>query len=64
MEMINFEKKEIIPLTNKEIKSYEKQKVCYVCEKSFVIMTKTRKMSEITVTIPENLEDLLIIFAI
>ena len=23
----------MIPLTNKEIKSYEKQKVCYICEK-------------------------------
>ena len=23
------------PLTNKEIKSYEKQKVCYICEKKF-----------------------------
>ena len=35
MEMINFKKKEMIPLTNKEIKSYEKQKVCYICEKKF-----------------------------
>ena len=34
-EIINREKKEIIPLTNKEIKSYEKQKVCYICEKKF-----------------------------
>ena len=34
-EMINFKKKEMIPLTNKEIKSYEKQKVCYICEKKF-----------------------------
>ena len=25
----------MIPLTNKEIKSYEKQKVCYICEKKF-----------------------------
>ena len=32
-EMINFKKKEMIPFTNKEIKSYEKQKVCYICEK-------------------------------
>ena len=32
-EIINFKKKEMIPLTNKEIKSYEKQKVCYICEK-------------------------------
>ena len=25
----------MIPLTNKEIKFYEKQKVCYICEKKF-----------------------------
>ena len=31
MEMINFKQKEMIPLTNKEMKSYEKQKVCYIC---------------------------------
>ena len=34
-EIINFEEKEMIPLTNKEIKSYEKQKVCHICEKEF-----------------------------
>ena len=34
-EMINFKKKEMIPLTNKEIKSYEKQKVCYICKLKF-----------------------------
>ena len=33
MEIINFKKKEMIPLTNKEIKSYEKQKVCHICKK-------------------------------
>ena len=33
--MINFKKKEMIPLTNKEIKSYEKQKVCHIWEKKF-----------------------------
>ena len=25
----------MIPLTNKEIKSYEKQKICYIHEKKF-----------------------------
>ena len=25
----------MIPLTNKEIKSYEKQKVCHICKKKF-----------------------------
>ena len=34
-EMINFKKKEMMPLTNKEIKSYEKQKVCHICKKKF-----------------------------
>ena len=33
--MIKVKKKEMILLTNKEIKSYEKQKVCYICEKKF-----------------------------
>ena len=35
MEIINFEEKEMIPLTNKEIKSYEKQKVCHICKEKF-----------------------------
>ena len=35
-EIINFKKKEMIPLTNKDIKSYEKQKICYICEKFFL----------------------------
>ena len=34
-EIINFEQKEMIPLTFKEIKSYEKQKVCHICKKEF-----------------------------
>ena len=33
MKIINYEKKEIIPLTNDKEKSYEKQKVCYIFEK-------------------------------
>ena len=44
-EIINFEEKEMIPLTNKEIKSYEKQKVCHICKKKFV-MIKTKKKSQ------------------
>ena len=34
-EIINFEEKEMIPLTNKEIKSYEKQKVYHICKEKF-----------------------------
>ena len=54
----------MIPLTNKDIKSYEKQKVCHIYKKSFLMMIKTRKKSEIIDTIPENLEELLIANAI
>ena len=35
----------MMPLTNKEIKSYEKQKVCHICKKSFV-MKKNLKNSD------------------
>ena len=62
-EMINFKKKEMIPLTNKEIKSYEKQKVCHICKKKFCY-DKNKKKSEIIVITPENLEELLIANAI
>ena len=31
--IINYEKKEMIRLTYEETKSYEKQKVCYICKK-------------------------------
>ena len=41
-EIINFEKKEMIPLTNKEIKSYEKQKVCHICKKK-ICYDKSKK---------------------
>ena len=32
---INYEKKEMIPLTREENISYKKRKVCYICEKEF-----------------------------
>ena len=35
MKIINYEEKEMIWLTYKENKSYEKQKVCYICKKGF-----------------------------
>ena len=37
MKLINYEKKEMIPLTNDEKKFYEKQKVCYICKKEIYI---------------------------
>ena len=33
--IINYEKKEMIPLTNEKKKLYRKQKVCYKCKKRF-----------------------------
>ena len=69
MKIINYEEKEMIPLTDKENKSYEKQKVTYA-KKNLVLM-KMIKMhlnytikSEIIVITLENLEELLIVFAI
>ena len=67
MRISNYEK--MIPLTYEE-KSYEEQKVCYICKREF-IQIKMIKMrlnyiikSEIIVISPENLEELLIIFVI
>ena len=33
--IINFREKDMIPLTDKEIESYEKQNVCHICKKEF-----------------------------
>ena len=35
MKIINYEKEKMIPLTDEETVSYEKQKVCYIREKEF-----------------------------
>ena len=70
MKIINYEKKEMMPLTNEEKESYEKQRICYICKKEFCTDKnnekefKLKKKLEITVIIQENLEELLIVFAI
>ena len=46
MKIINYEKKEMIPLTYDEVGSYEKQKVCYICEKEFITDKKYYKVKE------------------
>ena len=33
--IINYEKKEMIPLTDKEKETHKNQKICYICEKEF-----------------------------
>ena len=35
MKIINYEEKEMTPLTDKKNKSYEERKVCYICKKEF-----------------------------
>ena len=37
MKIINYEKKEMIPLTKEEKKMHRKQKVCYICKKDLVL---------------------------
>ena len=37
MEIINYEEKEMIPLNDEEIKSYENQEVCHICKDGFFI---------------------------
>ena len=63
-------KKEMVPLTDKENKSYEKQKVSYIRKQKFstgendkVHLNYTMN-SNIIVNTMENLEELLIVFAI
>ena len=38
--IINYEKKDMIPLTKKEEENYNNQKVCYICKKEFDISDK------------------------
>ena len=35
IKIINYEKKEMIPLTSKEKETHENQKICYICEEEF-----------------------------
>ena len=69
-EMINYKEKEMIPLTDKETRFYEKQKVCHICkryfctnennEKEFKLRHKVRDHCHYT----KKLQELLITFAI
>ena len=69
IKIINNEKKKEITLTNKEKESYEKQEICYICEKEFFTDEKhkeykDKKKSEIIVIIQKNLEELLTVVVI
>ena len=41
--IINYEKKEMIPLTDEEKETHENQKICYICDKNFVQMKIIKK---------------------
>ena len=65
MKIINYEEKEMIPLTDEENKSYEEQEACRICIGKFCTdgddeNYKNKKWVNITVITPENLEELLI----
>ena len=45
--IINYEKKEMIPLTDKEKESYENQKICHICEKEFSTDNKDKKYHKV-----------------
>ena len=42
MKIINYEKKEMTPLTDKENESYENQEICHICKKEFSTDNKVR----------------------
>ena len=43
MKIINYEKKEMIPLTNEEKETHENQKICCICKKEFSTDNKDKK---------------------
>ena len=43
MKIINYDKKEMIPLTDEENESSENQKVCYIYEKEFCTDKENKK---------------------
>ena len=48
MKIINYEKKkEMIQLSDEETESYEKQKVCYICEKEFSTCKNDKNASKL-----------------
>ena len=43
MKIINYKKKEMIPLTDEEKETYENQKICYICEQEFCTDENNKK---------------------
>ena len=47
MKIINYEKKKIISLTDKEKETHEDKKVCYICEKEFSKYKKSKYLKKV-----------------
>ena len=47
MEIINFEQKEMIPLTDNENMFYAEQKACHICQKEFCYDKNEKKKFKI-----------------
>ena len=45
--IINYEKKEMIPLTKKKEKMHNKQRVCYICKKGFSTRDNNKKYHKV-----------------
>ena len=45
--IINYEKKEMIPLTKKEEKKYKKQEICHICKKGFSTDDSNKKYQKV-----------------
>ena len=45
--IINYEKKEMIPLTKKEEKKHNKQTFCYICKKGFSTDNSNKKYHKV-----------------
>ena len=70
-EIINYKEKEMVPLTDRENKFYQKKKECYICKKEFCDNKNEKKKklnytkkSEISVITLKKLEDQLLVFTI
>ena len=50
MKIINYEKKEMIPLTDEEKETHENQKICYKCEQEFCADENNKKEFQLKMT--------------
>ena len=64
--IINYEKKEMLPLAKKEQKMHDEAKACYICKKDLVLMLTMKSIikPETIVIIQENTETLPLVFVI